>query len=298
MVERVIATDTRVLITGETGTGKELVARAIHYNGARADQVFLSVNCAAFSPDLLAGELFGHRKGGYTGAVENRPGLFKAADGGTLFLDEIGDCSLELQAHILRALDRGEIRHVGEDTPFHVDVRIVAATNKDLEKEVEAGRFRSDLFFRLSVFAIALPPLRERTEDIALLAEHFLRSLAAKHRKPVRGFTAETLGLLGAYGFPGNVRELQNEVERAFTLADPDSYVTPDLLSAKLNSDDLGSAGNSKGTFYESVARYETQLIRDALARCDGSRVKAAKDLGIARETLFAKLKKYGIERS
>jgi transcriptional regulator with PAS, ATPase and Fis domain len=297
MVERVIATDTRVLVTGETGTGKELVARAIHYNGPRADAPFLSVNCAAFTAELLASELFGHRKGGFTGAHEDRAGLFKAADGGTLFLDEIGDCSLELQAHVLRALDRGEIRRVGDDKPFIVDVRVIAATNKDLEEEARAGRFRQDLFFRLSVFTVHLPPLRERSEDVALLADHFLRHLARKHGKQVNGFTFESLARLSAHRFPGNVRELENEVERAFTLAEPDGYVTPDLLSPKFAPDRREGATGEQGRFYDAVARYETQLIRDALARNDGSRVQAAKDLGIARETLFAKMRKYGIDR-
>lgn len=297
MVERVIATETRVLILGETGTGKELIARAIHYNGPRADESFLTVNCAAFNPELLASELFGHKKGAFTGAHEDRDGMFKAADGGTLFLDEIGDCSLEVQAHVLRALDRGEIRRLGDDTPFTVDVRVIAATNKDLEQEGRIGRFRQDLFFRLSVFTISLPALRERPEDIALLADHFLRSLSHKNRKPVHGFTFETLARLSAYGFPGNVRELENEVERAFTLAEPDTYVTPELLSPKFNSGNPEPPNGTQGRFYEAVARYEAQLIRDALARSDGSRIQAAKDLGIARETLFAKMKKYEIDR-
>ena len=294
-VEPVIATDTNVLISGETGTGKELFARAIHYNGPRADKPFLTVNCAAFAPELLASELFGHKMRGFPGAHEDRQGLFKAADGGTLFLDEIGHCSPELQVLVLRVLDR-EIRRLGEHKPIMVDVQFIAATNKDLQEEVAAGRFRLDLFLRLSVFTIHLPPLRERKEDVPLLVDHFLQRLARKHRKAVHGFTAEALALFTSYDFPGNVRELENEVERVFTLAEPDSYVTPGLLSPKFGAVSPEPT-NANAQFYEAVGRYEAQLIREALARNNGSPVEAAKDLGIARETLFAKMKKYRIDK-
>ncbi len=294
LVERVVGLDTTVLVTGETGTGKELIARAIHYNGPRADKPFVSENCAALAPELLTSELFGHRRGAFTGATEHRPGLFEVADGGTLFLDEIGDCPPELQMRLLRVLDQGEIRRVGDNTPITVDVRIIAATHHDLQKDVEAGLFRKDLFYRLSVFTIPTPPLRQRRDDIPILAQHFLDQLVQRHGKRVCGFTPATVGLLSAYEFPGNVRELENEVERAFALADADDYITPELLSERFAGAARPTTSNG-GSLRTAVERFESQLIRDALERHAGNQTRAATELGLSRRGLIDKLERYGL---
>jgi len=296
LVERVLATNTVVLISGETGTGKGLVARAIHYNGARADKPFVSENCAAIAPDLLTSELFGHKRGAFTGATEDRQGLFEVADGGTLFLDEIGDCPPDLQTRLLRVLDDGVVRRVGSNQPLKVDVRIITATHHDLERDVAAGSFRKDLFYRLSVFTITTPPLRERKEDVPLLAQHVLDRLVRTDGKAVRGFTPEALVLLGAYDFPGNVRELENEVERAYALADADGYITPDLLSAKFTTL-AATLPSPPGSLRAAVERFEAQILREALARAQGNQTRTASDLGLSRRALIDKLQKYGIVR-
>jgi len=296
LVERAIPTETTVLITGETGTGKELVARAIHYNGPRTDQPFVSENFGAIASDVQASELFGHRRGAFTGAIEDRDGLFAVADGGTLFLDEIGDCPADLQTRLLRVLDQKEIRRVGDSQPTRVDVRIIAATHHDLDEDVAAGTFRRDLLYRLNVFTIRLPPLRERRDDIPLLAEHFLERLARVARKPVRGFTAAALAALAAHDYPGNIRELENEVERAFALADADTYITPDLLSARFAEGMVSpSDGGSGGPLRAAVERFEAQLVRDALQRNGGNQTRTADDLGLSRRALIDKLQKYGL---
>src|SRR5581483_5491851 len=215
LVQKVAASKATVLIEGETGTGKELVARAIHAASDRRENLFVAVNCAALSEGILESELFGHRRGAFTGAVADRKGLFEVADGGTLFLDEISETTPALQAKLLRVLQEGEVRPVGENLPRPVDVRIVAATNRKLEEEVKAGRFREDLYYRLRVFPIHLPPLRERREDIPALARHLVARLAAQLKKPVGPPTPEALAILARYPFAGNVRELANELERA-----------------------------------------------------------------------------------
>jgi len=296
LVERVVATNTTVLILGETGTGKELLARAIHYNGERADKPFICENCGAIAPDLLTSELFGHRRGAFTGALEDRPGLFELADGGTLFLDEIGDCPADLQTRLLRVLDQGEIRRVGDNHPIPVNVRILAATHHDLEADVAAGRFRKDLYYRLGVFTITAPPLRERLDDIPALAQHFLERLARASRKTVPGFTGEALAVLASHDYPGNIRELENEIERAFTLADAGSYITPDLLSAKLAR--LAPRPASEGgSLRQQLDLYEERLVRDALERHQGNQTHTAADLGVSRRGLIDKLHKYGLTR-
>ncbi len=297
-VERVVAADCNVLILGETGTGKELIARAIHYNGPRADKPFVSENCGAISADLLASELFGHRRGSFTGAVDDRKGLFEAANGGTIFLDEIGDCPADLQTKLLRVLDQGEIRRVGENKPVTVDARVIAATHHDLEQDVAAGTFRKDLFYRLSVVTITLPPLRDRHEDIPLLVEGFLTRLAQERGRRIRGFTPAALEAFAAYDFPGNVRELENEVERAVTLTDEDGYVTPDLLSPKFGGVAVGASGSTpepNESLRKSVERYEAQLVREALGRNDGNQTRTAAELGLSRRAFIDKLQKYGI---
>jgi two-component system response regulator HupR/HoxA len=295
LVERVVAADTTVLITGETGTGKELIARAIHYNGPRAERPFVSENCGAIAPDLLTSELFGHKRGAFTGAGEDREGLFETAHGGTLFLDEIGDCPADLQTRLLRVLDQGEIRRVGDNTPRRVDVRILAATHHDLEHDAGAGTFRKDLLYRLSVFTIRVPPLRERKEDIPLLVQHFAAQLAARTGKAVSGCTAETIDLLAAYDFPGNVRELENEIERAFTLAEPGAYITADLLSSKFAELKPVRPAVGNGSLRTAVERYEAQLIREALERNGGNQTRTATELALSRRGLIDKLQKYGI---
>jgi len=295
LVERVVTSDTTVLITGETGTGKELIARAIHYNGPRAERAFVSENCGAIAPDLLTSELFGHKRGAFTGATDDRQGLFEMADGGTLFLDEIGDCPLDLQTRLLRVLDQGEIRRVGDSKPIKVDVRIIAATHHDLEKDVESGHFRQDLLYRLNVFTVRTPPLRERREDIPLLVQHFVDGLSAASGKRVLGFSADALALLAAYEFPGNVRELENEIERAFTLADPEALITPDLLSEKFANLQPPPSTNGSGSLRGAVEKFESQFIREALGRNGGNQTRTAAELSLSRRALIDKLQKYGI---
>jgi len=296
LVERVVGSDSTVLITGETGTGKELIARAIHYNSARADKPYISENCGAIAPELLTSELFGHRRGAFTGATEDRAGLFEVADGGTLFLDEIGDCPADLQTRLLRVLDSGELRRVGDSQPIKVDVRVVAATHHDLEADVTAGKFRRDLLYRLNVFSLHLPPLRERKEDIPLLVDHFLAARRARTGKHVSGFTSEALHALARHDFPGNVRELQNDVERAVTLADDGAYITPDLLLPKFAATDtvLSKRGNG---LPHAVEEFEAQYITETMRRTGYNQTHAAIELGIARRTLIDKLNKYGIRR-
>jgi two-component system, NtrC family, response regulator HupR/HoxA len=294
LVERVVTTDTTVLITGETGTGKELIARAIHFNGPRADRPFVSENCGAIAPDLLTSELFGHKRGAFTGAHEDRQGLFEVANGGTLFLDEIGDCPAELQTRLLRVLDQGEVRRVGDSASIPVDVRIIAATHHDLEADVKAGKFRQDLYYRLSVFTVRTPALRERREDIPLLVQHFVERLAARTGKQVRGFTPAALAQLSGYDFPGNVRELENEVARAFTLADADADVTPDLLSERVAAATPPRCSDGS-TLRASLEHYEAELVREALRLNDGNQTRTAGELGISRRGLIDKLQKYGI---
>lgn len=293
LVERVLDSDTTVLITGETGTGKELVARAIHYNGPRAERAFVTVNCADFTPEMLSSELFGHKRGSFTGAVEDRQGLFKSADGGTIFLDEIGDCPDNVQTRLLRVLDQGEIRRVGDDKPTRVDVRIIAATNRNLEEDVQRGRFRKDLFFRLNVFSVSIPPLRERRDDIPLLAEHFLEKLGERRSKRVLGFTPETLERLKGHAFEGNVRELENIVERAFALADAEDYITPDLLPESTSNGQ--GAAEAPQSLRGAVEEYEAHLIREALVRNGGNQTRTASELSLSRRAFIDKLQKYGI---
>jgi two-component system, NtrC family, response regulator HupR/HoxA len=295
LLDRVVRTDASVLIYGETGTGKELIARAIHYNGARAEKPFLCLNCGDFTTETLSSELFGHRRGSFTGAVEDRQGLLKAADGGTLFLDEIGDAPESVQTRLLRVLDHGEIRPVGEDHPSYVDVRLIAATNRDLEEEVRAKRFRKDLYFRLNVIAISVPPLRDRREDIPLLVDHFIARLNGSKGRRVLGVTAEVLALLSAHRFEGNVRELENILERAFALADPGVHITPDLLPEHLARGARSEEAAGGGMLRAAVERFEQQLIREVLVENNGNQTQAAAALGLSRRSLIDKLQKYGL---
>lgn len=293
MLERVVASESTVLVTGETGTGKELIARAIHFNGPRAERPFVVENCGALTPELLTSELFGHRKGAFTGAMRDHRGLFQIAHTGTIFLDEVGDCPPDLQTRLLRVLDRGEVRRIGDETPTKVDVRVVAATNLDLEKAVEEGRFRRDLFYRLSVITVHLPPLRERRDDIPELAQRLLADEMSARGRRVRGFTPATLRLLQEYDYPGNVRELRNELERALTLSDPDGYITPDLLSPKFSA--LEPVDAPSNDLKAAVERFEARFIGDALARNDGNQSRTAQEINVSRSTLIEKMKRYRI---
>jgi len=273
-----------VLISGETGTGKELVAKVIHANGPRRDRPFLSVNCAALPEALLESELFGHRKGAFTGASEDRKGLFEAAGGGTLFLDEVGEMSPSLQAKLLRVLETGEVRRLGETQARKVDVRIIAATNRNLESDVHAGRFREDLFYRLNVFPIYIPPLRQRKEDIPLLAGYFLENTGKR-------LSPEAVDLLVNYDWPGNVRELKNEMERAAVLAEGE-VIEPDVLSDRIRT---STKPSFRGTLREILDRTEREVIEGVLRECGGNRSEAARRLGLARWSLLRKMERLGI---
>ena len=293
LVARVAASPTTVLVEGETGTGKELVARAIHAASDRRDRLFVAVNCAAFSEGILESELFGHRRGAFTGAVADRKGLFDVADGGTLFLDEICETSGALQAKLLRVLQEGEVRAVGDTRARTVDVRVIAATNRRLEDEVKTGRFREDLYYRLRVFPIRLPALRERREDIPALAHHLTRRLAAQLKKPVGEPTEDTLALLGRYAFPGNVRELANEIERAVLLAEPGAPLTEDLLSERVQ--EAAADGAPAGLLQSRTEAFEREQVEEALARASGVKTRAAEELGITYRGLLKKMRRLGM---
>jgi transcriptional regulator with PAS, ATPase and Fis domain len=293
----VVDTRVTVLLEGETGTGKEVLAAAIHYRSRRRDKLFVAQNCAALAETLLESELFGHKKGSFTGAVEDKKGLFEIADGGTLFLDEITETPGSLQSKLLRALQEGEVRPVGATSPKHVNVRIVAATNRNLEQEVKRGRFREDLFYRLNVFPIRLPPLRERREDIPLLAAHFLQRYAEELGKHVGGFSQQTMELMVAYDWPGNVRELQNEVQRIVIQLDPGAFATPDLLSPRIRQVEglIERAGVTRGNLKDMMDVVEKYLLLEALRDHGNNKTNAAKTLGITREGLHKKLRQFGI---
>jgi formate hydrogenlyase transcriptional activator len=286
-VAKVAQTDSTVLILGETGTGKELLARAIHKRSRRSSGAFIRVNCAAIPPSLMASELFGHEKGAFTGAVQRRLGRFEAADGGTIFLDEIGELPPEAQVALLRVLQEREIERVGSSHPIHVDVRVLAASNRDLEAAVERGALREDLFYRLNVFPVQLPPLRERAEDIPILVEYLVDRYARQVGKNIRRIGKQTLQLLQAYDWPGNVRELQNVIERAVVLSESETFaVDQSWLTTKRKVTTLVSG--------------EKALIEDALkdsqGRVAGPRGAAAK-LGIPRQTLEWKIRNLNIDK-
>ena len=293
LIGRVAPSRSTVLIEGETGTGKELVARAIHAASPRRDRLFVAVNCAALSEGVLESELFGHKRGAFTGALEDRKGLFEVATGGTLFLDEISETTAGVQAKLLRVLQEGEIRPVGETRPRTVDVRVIVATNRDLADEVKAGRFREDLYYRLRVFPIRVPPLRERPDDIPALARHFLRKLAAQLGRPVLEPTDDVLALLARYPFPGNVRELANELERAVLLAEPGAPLSDDLLSERVQ--EAAANGPSSSVLQHRTDAFEREQIEAALARAGGVKTRVAEELGITYRGLLKKMKRLGM---
>jgi transcriptional regulator with GAF, ATPase, and Fis domain len=294
---KVVDTRVTVLVEGETGVGKELIAAAVHYGSRRRTQLFVTQNCAAMPEALLESELFGHRRGSFTGAHEDKKGLFEIADRGTLFLDEITETPLTLQSKLLRVLQEGEIRPVGATQEKRVDVRIVAATNRNLDQEVAQGRFREDLYYRLKVFPIRVPPLRERREDIALLAEHFLIRYGTELGKSVAGYSQQAMELLQAYDWPGNVRELQNEVQRLVIQIEGGDFITPDLLSPRIRQVEglIARVKPTKGTLKEVMDQLERFILIEALRQHDNNKTAAAKTLGITREGLHKKLRAFGV---
>jgi Nif-specific regulatory protein len=296
-LDKVIDTRATVCIEGETGTGKELVASATHYQSRRRDKLFVAQNCAALPEALLESELFGHRRGAFTGADHDKKGLFELADGGTLFLDEIGEMSLGLQAKLLRVLQEGTVRPVGGTQEKQVDVRILCATNRNLAAEVEKGNFRQDLYYRLMVFPIRLPPLRERQADIPILCEHFLRRYTQEYRKAVSGFSQAALDALTSYAWPGNIRELENEVQRLVIQSDPGAFIEPDALSPQIRRIEgiLARIAPKKGTLEAMMEQVERWVLAEALREHNGNKTHTARALGITREGLHKKLAKLGM---
>ena len=304
LVRRVAPYDLSVMVTGESGTGKEMVARAIHYESRRADRPFITENCGALPDSLLESELFGYKRGAFTGAVEDRVGLFQQADGGTLFLDEIGETSPAFQVKLLRVLQEGEFRPLGSNRAVNVDVRVIAATNRDLEEDVRTGRFREDLYYRLATISLHVAPLRERPMDLPLLARHLLQTSARALDKAADGFSEAALAGLSAYRWPGNVRELQNEILRMVALADS-ALLGADLLSPRL----LGAGANSPpaadaahvadgltGGLRERMDQLEQRVLKEAMGRHRGNKSRAARELGLSRVGLRSKLVRYGLE--
>ena len=305
MIQTVAPQNSRVLITGESGTGKELVARAIHENSARAQTPFITINCGAFPETLLESELFGYVKGAFTGANENRRGLFQAADGGTLFMDEIGNMNLAMQVKLYRVLQEGKVRPLGSTEEIDVDVRVITATNKDLEKAIAAAEFREDLFYRLSVIPIHVPALRERREDIPLLARHFLEKFSKSMEKPMQGISPEAMGRLEAYDWPGNVRELENTIERAVALengTEIGTKVLPDrvgaasaAVAASLGQADAILIPEEGINFEEVVAETERRYLTAALEKAGGVRTQAAEILKISYRSFRHFAKKHNL---
>ena len=293
-IAQVARTNTTVSIRGESGTGKELIAHAIHYNSPRSTKPFVKVSCAALPDSLIESELFGYEKGAFTGAVTRKKGRFELAEGGTLFLDEIGDVHLSTQVKLLRALQEREIDRLGGTEPVKVDVRLIAATNKDLEKAIAAGTFREDLHYRLNVFTIFVPPLRERKSDILLLADHFLEKYSIEHHKDIKRISTPAIDMLMAYHWPGNVRELQNIMERSVLVCDSGvihgHHLPPTLQTAE------ASGTGMHVTLEDAVGAYEKDLIQDALKMSRGNRSKAAKLLGSTERIISYKVRKYHID--
>ena len=302
MMSMVAPSEATVLITGESGTGKELIARSLHFNSPRREKPLVVVNCAAITETLLESELFGHEKGSFTGADKRREGRFMQADHGTIFLDEIGEMSSTMQAKLLRVLQEREIQRVGGDETLKVDVRIVAATNRDLESDVAKGRFREDLFYRLNVMPLNVPPLRERREDIPLLAQHFLKKFTDKNRKAVKGFIPLAMDMLVNYDWPGNVRELENAIERAVILLTGE-HITENQLPLNITEnypdhEPQSTAATPIMIGSHSLEDIEKEAILATLKASNGNKAEAARRLGVTRKTLHNKLKSYGLMAS
>ncbi|MBT4888944.1 MAG: sigma-54-dependent Fis family transcriptional regulator [Rhodospirillales bacterium] len=304
LLHRFSTFDISVLITGESGTGKELAARVLHYNSLRWNKPFVVENCGALPDELLESELFGHKRGSFTGAVESHIGLFERADGGTIFLDEIGEISPAFQVKLLRVLQEGEIRPVGANKSRKVDVRVLAATNKDLEAEVEKGNFRKDLYFRLAAVTIYMPPLRERPDDVEVLANFLLEKSMKELDKTVKGFSGEALACLMAYQWPGNVREMQNEIQRMLVMGVKGKILGADLLLPKIlyaapqdDASDLTLLSQTKGVLKARVEHFESCILRETLIRHRWNKSRAAKELGLSRVGLRSKLERYDLEK-
>lgn len=312
LLERIIPTEARVIIEGESGTGKELIACILHYNGPRKNGPFVAVDCGALPTNLMESELFGYNKGAFTGAIQDKKGLFEEANHGTLFLDEITNMPLDIQSKFLRAIQEGEIRPVGGTKVKKVDVRLIASASRDLQAEVEKGNFREDLFYRLNVVNIKLPPLREKIEDISILAQHFLNQLSEKYDKHIKGFKPKTIKTLEAYVWPGNVRELENVIERMVILAEQDlETIPPELLPSELLtiyaslkrslSGRGGTGKDSSDSKSQSIktkkASYEKNILFEALVKHQWNQSSAAKELGIHESTLRYKMQKFGINK-
>jgi Nif-specific regulatory protein len=294
MIAQVSRSDATVLIRGESGTGKELVAHAIHYNSRRADKSFIKVNCAALPETVIESELFGHEKGAFTGAINTRKGRFEVADGGTIFLDEIGDLSPTTQIKLLRVIQEREFERVGGNETIRVNVRVVAATNRNLEQLIDEGRFREDLYYRLNVFPVHIPPLRDRKSDVLLLADYFVEKYAARNYVAVRRISTPAIDLLMSYHWPGNVRELENCIERAVLLSVDEvihsHHLPPSLQSAESTNTALN------GTLEESLDNLERELILDALKSTRGNMAKAARLLGITERIMGLRVRKHDID--
>ncbi|MBN2364714.1 MAG: sigma-54-dependent Fis family transcriptional regulator [Calditrichaeota bacterium] len=294
LIDRIAGQDSSVLITGESGTGKELVARAIHRKSERAEQPFITLNCGALNENLLESELFGHEKGAFTGAVRQKRGRFELADGGTLFLDEIGDISPKLQVKLLRAIQEQEFERVGGEITLKVDVRIIAATNRNLTLLVHEGNFREDLYYRLSVIPLHLPPLRERREDIPLLTEYFFRKLCREKRKDLKKISRESMMMLQNYSWPGNIRELENLVERLLVIT-PGEEISPQLIAQQLGQEVSISLTRENTPLDDALYSFERNMIVHALKKAQGVKNRAAKILGIKTSTLYYKMEKFGL---
>jgi Nif-specific regulatory protein len=293
-IAQVATSNTTVLVRGESGTGKELIANALHYNSPRAKQPLLKVSCAALPDSLIEAELFGHEKGAFTGATARKKGRFELADGGTLFLDEIGDINLSTQVKLLRVLQEKEFERLGGTATIKSNVRLIAATNADLEKAIAAGTFREDLHYRLNVFTIFVPPLRERKPDILLLADTFLEKYSIEHRKTIKRISTPAIDMLMAYHWPGNVRELENSIERAVLVCDENVIHAHHLPPSLQTGEQSGTT--TRVTLAEAVASYEKDLIQDALKTTRGNRVQAAQLLDSTERIVSYKVKKYRID--
>jgi DNA-binding NtrC family response regulator len=291
VLEKVIPTRSSVLLTGESGTGKGLIAEVIHCNSQRKDRPFISINCSAIPENLLESELFGYRKGAFTGAASDKKGLIAMADGGTLFLDEIGDMPMGLQAKVLKILETGDVLPLGETKSSHVDIRLLAATNKNIEEQIRKGLFREDLYYRLNVIEVRIPSLRERKEDIRALTQHFIENYSRENNKKVTGITGEALEALMQYSWPGNVRELRNVIERSVVLSNADEIGLSEL-PAKIKSQD-GIKG--AGTLKDKLEHCEGRIIKETLEYNDWNKEKTAKELDVDLATLYRKIKKLGI---
>jgi two-component system response regulator AtoC len=295
LIKKVARYKSSVLITGESGTGKELVARAIHYNSDRKDKPLISINCGAIPENLLESELFGHVKGAFTDAIRSKKGLFEMANQGTMFLDEVGELPHGLQVKLLRVLQDGEIRRVGDTAALQVDVSVIAATAKDLAKEVQEGKFREDLFYRLNVLPIHLPPLRERLTDIPLLVDHFITLYNRKLGLRIKDATSEAMAQFLRYTWPGNVRELENIIERAMILAEGDT-IGVDVFHSGVKADEGTITPSSGLSIKKNAKAMETRLIKEALEKTGGNRLRAARILELSHKALLYKLKDYGLE--